>query len=121
MKDYGDFFHSQLINYGCYFEQNSFCEKLTKLAVRAGMEIVHKALLLYYILLDDDTPLNVKGLIIGALGYLVLPIDLIPDVIVGLGFADDLAALTFVLSQVETYKTPEIEEKATRKFKDIFD
>lgn len=41
-------------------------------------------------------------LIVAGLLYFVSPLDLIPDVIIGLGFVDDVAVLTWVLGQVRT-------------------
>jgi len=38
--------------------------------------------------------------VVGALVYLVSPIDLIPDFIFGLGLADDIAVITFVAKTV---------------------
>ena len=48
----------------------------------------------YYCALDKRTPLRVKGILLAALGYFVLPADTIPDVLLGIGFTDDLAVLT---------------------------
>ncbi|MGM0548942.1 MAG: YkvA family protein [Bacillota bacterium] len=54
------------------------------------------------------------GLIISALAYLVLPTDLIPDMIVGIGFADDLYAFKLVFDQlsfeIESFKSWQKEE-----------
>jgi uncharacterized membrane protein YkvA (DUF1232 family) len=46
---------------------------------------------------DPRTPLGLKALLIAALAYVVLPIDLIPDVVPILGAADDLTVLLLVL------------------------
>ena len=109
-----------LLSYSKCFEEDTFIAKLRKLAFRAGSEIVYKALLLYYILLEESIPMNVKILIGSALGYLIFPTDLVPDFIIGLGFTDDLAALAFVLDQVERYKTNLIETKAKQTLNELF-
>lgn len=41
-------------------------------------------------------------LIVGALLYLVNPMDVIPDFIVGLGFTDDIGILTYVFHTLHT-------------------
>jgi len=110
-----------LTSYGEHFDDKTFLGKLKKLARRLGSEIVYKSLLLYYILLEDKVPFKAKTLIVGALGYLIFPTDLIPDFIIGLGFTDDLAAITFVLSQIEEYRNATIEEKAKKSFEDVLD
>ena len=54
----------------------------------------------YYAVLDRQTPFRVRAVLIGALAYFVLPIDAIPDVIVGLGYTDDAAILYAALRMV---------------------
>ncbi len=60
----------------------------------------------YYCALDKNTPLRVKAILIGALGYFVLPADAIPDIILGLGFTDDIAVLTGAIAAVKAHITP---------------
>lgn len=49
---------------------------------------------------SPDTPTHIKALIIGGLIYVVSPLDLIPDVIPGIGLLDDLGVVGMVFSQV---------------------
>jgi len=60
----------------------------------------------YYCALDPATPIRVRGMLLAALAYFILPTDLIPDLVVGLGFADDMALLTAVVGLVSTHITP---------------
>lgn len=60
----------------------------------------------YYCAFDHDTPLRAKGILLAALGYFVLPADTIPDVIVGLGFTDDLTVLTAAIAAVRAHLKP---------------
>ena len=55
--------------------------------------MIEKALWLYYAAQQPNTPVWAKTLIYGALAYFVLPFDAIPDVLLGLGFTDDMAVL----------------------------
>ncbi len=80
-------------NYSKYYNKNSFWNKIKKYAAIAGRKLIQLALSLYYCLIDPDTSLWAKGIILGALGYFILPTDLIPDALVPLGFTDDLAVL----------------------------
>ena len=75
---------------------------------------------LYYVLQKRDIPLKAKATIIGALGYLILPIDLIPDFIPLLGFTDDAAAIAVALSVVNNYLDDEVNTQAKAKFDSIF-
>ncbi|MEM7460129.1 MAG: YkvA family protein [Pseudomonadota bacterium] len=54
----------------------------------------------YYCAIDPDTPIKVKLVLFAALGYFVLPIDAVPDVVTGLGFTDDATVLATALGIV---------------------
>lgn len=54
----------------------------------------------YYCALDRQTPAKVKMVLFAALGYFVLPVDAIPDVLTGLGFTDDATVLATALGIV---------------------
>jgi len=60
----------------------------------------------YYCALDDQTPTRVRGILLAALAYFVLPVDIIPDFIAGFGFTDDVAVLSAAISAVRTHITP---------------
>lgn len=60
----------------------------------------------YYCALDPATPMRVRGMLLAAIAYFMLPFDLIPDIIAGLGFADDAALITAVLALVSSHITP---------------
>jgi uncharacterized membrane protein YkvA (DUF1232 family) len=68
----------------------------------------------YYCALDPDTPMRVRGMLLAAIAYFILPFDLIPDIIAGLGFADDAALLTAVLALVSAHITPTHRAAAAR-------
>jgi len=54
----------------------------------------------YYCAIDPQTPVKVKMVLFTALGYFVLPVDAIPDVLTGLGFTDDATVLATALGIV---------------------
>lgn len=86
---------------------------LCRAAVSAGRKTLLTALILFYCLQDRDTPTWAKGVIVGALGYLVLPADLIPDIIPGAGYGDDWGALVAALATVAAYIKDEHKSKAS--------
>lgn len=86
-----------------WYSAPRFWKKLSRYALVAGRKTVLTSLTLYHCLLDKDTPAWAKGVIVGALGYLVLPVDLVPDIIPGAGYGDDWAALVAALGTVATY------------------
>jgi uncharacterized membrane protein YkvA (DUF1232 family) len=102
------------------YSDEKFWEKLKKFAKKAGSSVVYAVLLLYYTLQKPQVPTKAKAIIIGALGYFILPFDLIPDFAVGLGYTDDLGALGVALLQVAMYIDDGIKQKAKEKLKDWF-
>ena len=88
------------LQYKDRFTKNGFVEKISRIARRAGSKLVYAALLLYYTLESDKISLKDKAIIIGALGYLISPLDVIPDAIPIAGLGDDLAVLIYVLNKV---------------------
>ncbi|WP_311031089.1 YkvA family protein [Mesorhizobium koreense] len=60
----------------------------------------------YYCALDTRTPTCVRGILLAALAYFVLPTDFIPDFIFGLGFTDDVAVLTAAITAIRSHITP---------------
>ena len=98
--------------YGLHYEERSLWKKLRSVAATVGGKVLYPALQLYYVLQSDKVPIKSKTLIIGALGYLILPTDLVPDFIPALGFTDDLTALMVALRAVRKNITPEIKQRA---------
>ncbi|MAK59651.1 MAG: hypothetical protein CMK09_01610 [Ponticaulis sp.] len=68
----------------------------------------------WYCAQDPDTPLKVKLVLLAALGYFVIPTDLLPDVIMGLGFTDDATVLATALSIVGGQIQPQHRRAARR-------
>ncbi|OLP42942.1 YkvA family protein [Rhizobium oryziradicis] len=54
----------------------------------------------FYCATDRNTPLRVRGILLAALGYFVMPIDAIPDMLAFVGFTDDIAVLTTALALI---------------------
>jgi uncharacterized membrane protein YkvA (DUF1232 family) len=64
---------------------------------------------------DPRTPIGLKGMLAAALAYVVLPVDLIPDVIPILGQADDLTVLLLVLDLFIQNAPPEVRAEHTAR------
>lgn len=60
----------------------------------------------YFAALDKRTPMRVRGTLLAALAYFVLPVDMIPDFIVGFGFTDDVAVLTAAIAAIQGHIKP---------------
>lgn len=109
------------MSYANKFSQSEFAEKISRIAKRAGSKLVYAALILYYTLQSDKVSKADKAIIIGALGYMISPLDVIPDAIPIAGLTDDLAVLLYVLKKVWTGINPEIIAKAREKLSKWFD
>ena len=103
------------------FTHNGFVEKISRIAKRAGVKLVYAALILYYTLESDRVSIKDKAIIIGALGYLISPLDVIPDAIPIAGLGDDLAVLIYVLRKVWDEVSDDVKAKAKTKLSQWFD
>lgn len=93
---------------------------LRRAALVAGRKSLLTALTLFYCLKDQDTPTWARGVIVGALGYLVLPTDLVPDLLPGIGYGDDWGALVAALGTVAAYIKDEHKSKAAAQLERLF-
>jgi uncharacterized membrane protein YkvA (DUF1232 family) len=121
LKDEAEKLNAEDINHHeKHFSEEKFWNKVQKLSKKAGTSVVYAVLLLYYTLQKPEVPIKVKATIVGALGYFILPLDIIPDLAVGVGYADDLSVVLFALVQVALYVDDKIKLQAKRKLKDLF-
>ncbi|MDY6205904.1 MAG: DUF1232 domain-containing protein [Prevotella sp.] len=103
------------------YSDHNFVEKISRIAKRAGAKLIYSALLLYYTLQSNNISIKDKAIIIGALGYLISPLDVIPDAIPIAGLTDDLGVLAYVLKKLGDTITDDIKEKAKKKLYEWFD
>lgn len=118
--DNNDFSNVSNNEYAKEYSESSFWYKVKKFASKAGSKVIYTALKLYFTLQSPDTPAWAKAVIIGALGYFISPIDVIPDVTPVVGFADDLGVLAAAAASVVTNITPAIKAEAKRKLSEWF-
>lgn len=96
-------------DYQEHYNESAFWSKAKKL----GRKVLMPALKLYYAAQDSDTPAWAKAIIYSALGYLILPVDAIPDAIPGVGLVDDIGVLLGALGIVAAHIKDEHEQRAT--------
>lgn len=92
--------------------RSGFWPKLAK--VFAKVPFAEDAVAAFYCATDTHTPMRVKAILFAALGYFVLPVDTIPDFILGVGFTDDLTVLVTALALIRTHMKPEHYDRAHR-------
>ena len=101
------------------YSEDGLWNKIKKYSTKIGAKPIYLILLLYYYL--PKASFLDKTIIIGSLGFLISPLDLLLDTIPVIGFADDVALLLFVYHRVSSNIDDEIRNKAKEKFKSIFD
>lgn len=101
------------------YSEVGFFNKIAECGGTIGTELILKALQLWYVLQLPEVPVKVKAIIIGALGYLICPVDLIPDIIPLIGYSDDAAVIAFALLIVMMYIDDSVKEKASRKLQEL--
>ena len=101
------------------YSESGLWDKIRKNIAKIGVKVIYQALLLYYVAQSPNCPSKIKAGIIGALGYLISPIDLIPDIMPGIGYADDAAAIATAVALAQIYITDEIKAQAKAKIADL--
>ena len=109
------------LSYKDKFSTSGFVEKISRIAKRAGVKLVYSALILYYTLESDKVSTKEKAIILGALGYLISPLDFVPDAIPIAGLSDDLAVLLYVIHKIWGNVSDDIKLKAKDKLSKWFD
>ena len=102
------------------YTEQSFLEKLKNHSKKIGGELLHKSLLLYFSAQRKETPTWAKATIYGALGYLIAPIDTIPDLTPFLGYSDDLTIIVAAVATVVSYINEDVKAQADQMFEKIF-
>ncbi|MEL7249308.1 MAG: YkvA family protein [Bacteroidota bacterium] len=97
------------------FSEGGFWTKLRKIAKSVGVKLVYTALLLFYAYKRNETPHWARSIVLGALGYLLAPIDLIPDLTPLIGYTDDMTVLTLGLVTIAAYINQDVRTKARAK------
>lgn len=106
--------------YEKYFSENELLQKIGKLGKSIGATVLYPVFLLFNLLKSGDINLKEKAMIIGTLGYFILPVDLLPDAIVGVGYADDAAALTAAVTALASCITEDIQNESKEQLRKIF-
>ena len=106
--------------YEQHYNESSFWNKVLSMAKKAGLKLIYLALLLYYTLESRNVSKTDKAIIIGALGYFILPFDVIPDYIPFIGYTDDMTILYYAYKRVKTNINDHIREKAKNKLDSLF-
>ncbi len=112
--------NQNLGEYEQYYSGENLQKKLAGYALTAGKKTIEIVLILFYTLQRSDLPHKYKLVIIGALGYWILPSDLLPDLMPAIGYTDDLSTLVMAMTVVASHINDEVRQKAKDKLAEWF-
>lgn len=96
--------------------RRNFWRSLKRVARQAPF--AHDLAAAFYCARDPATPLKVRMILFGALGYFILPVDAVSDFLPLVGFTDDIAVLTLAIATVTTAIRPEHRQRAEQALAD---
>ena len=102
------------------YTESSFFDKIKNTVKSAGLTLIYKAMQLYYVTENPNCPKKIKAAIFAALGYFIMPLDVIPDFTPIVGYSDDAAAIALALGLAQFYIDDEVNRKAKNKIANIF-
>jgi len=111
---------NNLEKYSKDYSETKLTTKITRFGKKMGAKLVYLCFIFFYTLKSPTVPAKIKATIIGALGYVISPIDLILDIIPVAGYSDDIATVMGAFALIGFYVTPEIKQQAKDKMKVIF-
>lgn len=106
--------------YAASYSQDGLFDKISKYAKNIGLNLINEALKLWYVTDNPNLPGKTKATIIGALGYLISPLDLVPDVIPVVGYTDDAGAVALAIAMAQAFIDQKVKDKAKAKIDEIF-
>jgi uncharacterized membrane protein YkvA (DUF1232 family) len=97
--------------------RKGFWPKMTK--VLARIPFADNAVAAYYCAFDPQTPTRVRAILLAALAYFIMPIDVVPDMLIGIGFTDDMAVLATAYGLINKHIKQEHFDKAREKLAEL--
>lgn len=97
------------------FSKKALFAKLPRVAKKLGRAALTQIMRLYYVLKRKDLPGKTRVIILGALGYFILPTDLLPDILPVVGLTDDLGLLVAAFAAASQYMDADVKAKADAK------
>ncbi len=102
------------------YSDRSFWATVKRSAKAIGESTLTTAFTLYNTFNDDKTPIWAKTVVGGAIAYLILPLDAIPDYLPVIGFVDDAGALAAASATVAAHITPTHKREGKRQMEEFF-
>lgn len=106
---------SNIQQYIGYYDELELAHKIKSVGKKIGSQVIYYVVIMALLVSDNKIPLKVRLVFMAALGYLILPADLVADIIPAIGFTDDIAFLTYAINNAREYITPEVKNRAKEK------
>jgi uncharacterized membrane protein YkvA (DUF1232 family) len=97
------------------YSEQALMDKLPRVAKKLGRAALTQVLRLYYVLKRKDLPGKTRVIILGALGYFILPLDFLPDFLPIVGLTDDIGLLVAAFAAASQYMDDDVKAKADAK------
>ena len=112
MKMDKEMLEDNLYRYGPCFNEIDFIKKIGRLTHLVSLrELLEKALQLWFLLQEQYLSIAERSVIIGALGYLIMVVDFIPDNVLG-GYCDDLLIIDYAIQLLGSRVNKKLKMKA---------
>lgn len=95
-----------------HYSEAKFLQKVKKFGGNLGSKALHAAATLFVALKSPDMPKANKLIMLGALGYFIMPVDLIADFLPLVGLTDDAFIILTALGKVYMSITDDMKEEA---------
>ncbi|HLT01967.1 MAG TPA: YkvA family protein, partial [Geminicoccaceae bacterium] len=100
-------------------DEQRFWRKVRRVVAR--VPFAEDLLAAYFCAMDRDTPSYVRGVLLGAVAYFVLPLDMIPDILAPLGFTDDASVIAAAIAAVGSNLQPRHRQEARARLEQLAD
>lgn len=106
--------------YQTKFREFNFLLFLKRKFKSLSIQLVYKSLLMFYAFKRKETPYWAKNVVLGTLGYVLTPIDMLPDLTPLIGYTDDVSVLSYGLVMISCYINQEVRDKALSGTKNLY-
>ncbi len=120
MADETNMENVNMADYEKNYSEEGLWDKVTSKVQEAGIGIIYKALQLYYAAQNPACPTKVKAGIYAALGYFILPLDIIPDFAPVVGYSDDLVAIGGAIMMAQMYIDDGVKQQSKDRIQALF-
>lgn len=103
-----------------HYSDKKFWDKVKNYGKQAGKQTIYYSLLLFFTAKSPTVPKSSKMIVVGALSYLIFPIDLIPDFIPVVGLVDDASVIAAAVVKIIQHIDDDVKYKAKQQLVKLF-